>query len=93
MLARAPERVRRLALLGTSPKGILPAVRKHYVDSIGSFGADGLGAYLADGTRLQFVFCGAHPSHFARALFRLIDFLLRRFLHSREHTWLCFPPL
>ncbi len=48
IVARAPERVRRLALLSTSPKGILPAVRKHYLGSIASIEALGLDAYLAD---------------------------------------------
>jgi len=48
VVARAPERVCRLALLSTSPKGILPAVRQHYLDSIASIEAGGLDAYLAD---------------------------------------------
>ena len=48
VVAKAHQRVRRLALLSTSPKGILPAVRKHYLDSIASIEAGGLDAYLAD---------------------------------------------
>ena len=48
IVARAPERVHRLALLSTSPRGILPAVQKHYLDSIASIEAGGLDAYLAD---------------------------------------------
>ena len=48
VVARAPERVCGLALLSTSPKGILPAVRQHYLDSISSIEAGGLDAYLAD---------------------------------------------
>lgn len=48
VVARAPARVRRLALLSTSPKGILPAVREHYLDSIASIETGGLDAYLAD---------------------------------------------
>ena len=46
VVANAPERVRRLALLSTSPKGIVPAVRSHYLDSIASIEAGGLDAYL-----------------------------------------------
>ena len=48
VVARAPVRVRRLALLSTSPKGILPAVRKHYLESMASIEAGGLDAYLAE---------------------------------------------
>jgi len=48
VVARAPARVRRLALLSTSPTGILPAVRKHYLDSIASIETGGLDAYLAE---------------------------------------------
>ena len=48
IVARAPVRVHRLALLSTSPKGILPTVRKHYLDSIASIEDSGLEAYLAD---------------------------------------------
>ena len=47
IVARAPVRVRRLALLSASTKGILPAVRKHYLDSIASIEAGGFDAYLA----------------------------------------------
>ena len=48
VVARAPERVCRLALLSTSPWGVLPAVREHYLDSIAGIEAGGLDTYLVD---------------------------------------------
>ena len=60
VVANAPERVRRLALLSTSPKGILPAVRSHYLDSIASIEAGGLDAYLADAFPLYVAPVRAH---------------------------------
>jgi pimeloyl-ACP methyl ester carboxylesterase len=62
VLARAAERVRRLALLSTSLKGILPAVQKHYLDSIASIEAGGLDAYLADAFPLYVAPVRAHDS-------------------------------
>ncbi len=47
VVQRAPDRARRLALLSTSPKGISPEVRKHYLDSIASIEAGSFDAYLA----------------------------------------------
>ena len=67
VVARAPERVRRLALLSTSPKGILPAVQKHYLDSIASIEAGGLDAYLADAFPLYVAPVRAHD----RALWKI----------------------
>ena len=46
--ARAPDRVRRLALLSTSARGLSPPVRQQLRDSISGIEADGLDAYLAD---------------------------------------------
>jgi len=46
VVARAPERVSRLALLSTNPRGILPSVRQHYLDSIGGIENGGLDTYL-----------------------------------------------
>jgi pimeloyl-ACP methyl ester carboxylesterase len=60
IVARAPGRVRRLALLSTSPKGILPAVRKHYLDTIASIEVGGLDAYLADAFPLYVAPARAH---------------------------------
>ncbi len=60
VVANAPERVRRLALLSTSPKGILSAVRSHYLDSIASIEAGGLDAYLADAFPLYVAPVRAH---------------------------------
>jgi pimeloyl-ACP methyl ester carboxylesterase len=48
ILARAPERVRRLALLSTNADGLLPNVRYHYQESIAKLQAGGLATYLAD---------------------------------------------
>jgi len=48
VVARAPERVSRLALLSTSPRGLLPTVRQHYLDSIAGIEAGGFDAYLTD---------------------------------------------
>jgi pimeloyl-ACP methyl ester carboxylesterase len=48
VVARAPERVGRLALLSTNAKGLLPAVRRHYLDSIAGIAAGGLDSYLLD---------------------------------------------
>jgi pimeloyl-ACP methyl ester carboxylesterase len=48
VVARAPERVRRLALLSTSAHGLPPPVRQHLKGSIAGIEAGGLGAYLAD---------------------------------------------
>jgi pimeloyl-ACP methyl ester carboxylesterase len=60
VIARAPFRVRRLALLSTRPKGILPAVRKHYLESIASVEAGGLDTYLADAFPLYVAPARAH---------------------------------
>jgi pimeloyl-ACP methyl ester carboxylesterase len=48
VVARAPERVSRLALLSTSAHGLPPPVRQHYRGSIAGIEAGGLGAYLVD---------------------------------------------
>jgi pimeloyl-ACP methyl ester carboxylesterase len=48
VLARAPGRVRRLALLSTNAAGLMPNVRQHYNESISSLQAGGLAKYLAD---------------------------------------------
>ena len=48
VFARAPERVARLALLSTNPMGLLPTVRRHYLESIAGIEAGGLDAYLVD---------------------------------------------
>ena len=48
ILARAPERVRCLALLSTRAAGLLPAVRQHYEEVISDLEAGGMDAYLAD---------------------------------------------
>ena len=48
VVARAPKRVCRLALLSTSPWGVAPSVRQHYLDSIGGIETGGLGAYLTN---------------------------------------------
>ncbi len=48
ILARAPQRVRCLALLSTSAAGLLPAVRRHYEEVISNLEAGGMDAYLAD---------------------------------------------
>ena len=48
IVARAPRRVSRLALLDTSAAGLLPAVRQHYHQWIARIEAGGLEAYLAD---------------------------------------------
>lgn len=46
IVARAPQRVRQLALLSTNAAGILPQVRLHYQESIKSLQAEGLAKYL-----------------------------------------------
>ncbi|MFZ0929792.1 MAG: alpha/beta fold hydrolase [Syntrophobacteraceae bacterium] len=51
VVARAPDRVCRLALLSTSASGLLPPVRQQLRDSISGIEADGLGPYLADAFR------------------------------------------
>ncbi len=48
VVARAPERVSRLALLSTSASGLLPPVRRHLRESIAGIEAGGFDAYLAD---------------------------------------------
>jgi pimeloyl-ACP methyl ester carboxylesterase len=48
ILARAPQRVRRLALLSTNAEGLMPNVRHHYQQSIAQLQAGGLATYLAD---------------------------------------------
>jgi pimeloyl-ACP methyl ester carboxylesterase len=48
VVARAPERVSRLALLSTSAHGLPPPVRQHYQGAIAGIEAGGLGTYLAD---------------------------------------------
>jgi pimeloyl-ACP methyl ester carboxylesterase len=48
VLARAPGRVQRLALLSTNAGGITPVVREHLSASISGLEADQLDAYLAD---------------------------------------------
>ena len=48
ILARAPQRVRCLALLSTRAAGLLPAVRQHYEEVISNLEAGGMDAYLAD---------------------------------------------
>ncbi len=48
ILARAPQRMRCLALLSTSAAGLLPAVRRHYEEVISNLEAGGMDAYLAD---------------------------------------------
>jgi pimeloyl-ACP methyl ester carboxylesterase len=48
MVARAPSRVQRLALLSTSASGVLPQVREHYQATIAELEAGGLEQYLAD---------------------------------------------
>jgi pimeloyl-ACP methyl ester carboxylesterase len=48
ILARAPQRVRQLALLSTSAAGLLQNVRRHYQESIANLLVGGLATYLAD---------------------------------------------
>ena len=48
VIARAPQRVRQLALLSTSAAGLLPGVRQNYLQSITLLQAAGLARYLAD---------------------------------------------
>ena len=48
IIARAPERVCRLALLSTNAGGLLPPVRQHLQASIASIEAGGFEAYLVD---------------------------------------------
>jgi pimeloyl-ACP methyl ester carboxylesterase len=48
IVARAPQRVLRLALLSTNAAGILPQVRLHYVESIKRLEGGGLEEYLKD---------------------------------------------
>ncbi|MGO8943282.1 MAG: alpha/beta fold hydrolase [Syntrophobacteraceae bacterium] len=48
VVARAPDRVYRLALLSTSARGLLPPVSRQLRDSISGIEADGLDNYLAD---------------------------------------------
>ena len=48
ILARAPERVCRLALLSTSAKGLTQPVREHLQSSIAEIEAGGFDRYLAD---------------------------------------------
>ena len=48
VVARAPERVSRLALLSTSASGLLPPVRRHLRESIAGIEAGGFDAYLAE---------------------------------------------
>jgi pimeloyl-ACP methyl ester carboxylesterase len=48
VVARAPDRVCRLALLSTSARGLLPPVRRQLRDSISVIQAGGFDAYLAD---------------------------------------------
>ncbi len=48
ILARAPQRVRCLALLSTSAAGLLPAVRRHYEEVISNLEAGRMDAYLSD---------------------------------------------
>ncbi|MGO9022538.1 MAG: alpha/beta fold hydrolase [Syntrophobacteraceae bacterium] len=48
VVARAPDRVCRLALLSTSASGLLPPVRQQLRDSISGIEACGLDTYLAD---------------------------------------------
>ncbi|MGO9377711.1 MAG: alpha/beta fold hydrolase [Dissulfurispiraceae bacterium] len=48
IIARAPERVCRLALLSTNAGGLLPPVRQHLQNSIASIEAGGFDAYLVD---------------------------------------------
>jgi pimeloyl-ACP methyl ester carboxylesterase len=48
VIARAPERVSRLALLSINARGLLPSVRQHLQESITGIEASGLDAYLAD---------------------------------------------
>jgi len=48
IVARAPRRVRQLALLSTSADGLMPNVRRHYKESIASLQAGALATYLAE---------------------------------------------
>jgi pimeloyl-ACP methyl ester carboxylesterase len=48
IVARAPQRVRQLALLSTNAAGILPRVRLHYQESIERLQAGGLAKYLLE---------------------------------------------
>jgi pimeloyl-ACP methyl ester carboxylesterase len=48
VVARAPHRVRQLALLSTSAVGLMPNVRRHYQESIANLQAGGLAKYLSD---------------------------------------------
>jgi pimeloyl-ACP methyl ester carboxylesterase len=48
IVARAPQRVRQLALLSTNAAGIMPQVRLHYQESIESLQAGGLAKYLLE---------------------------------------------
>jgi len=48
IVARAPQRVRQLALLSTNAAGILPRVRDHYQRSIADIEAEGIEKYLVE---------------------------------------------
>jgi pimeloyl-ACP methyl ester carboxylesterase len=48
IVARAPERVRRLVLLSSNADGLMPNVRQHYEESIARLRTGGLATYLAD---------------------------------------------
>ena len=70
VVQRAPDRARRLALLSTSPKGISPEVRKHYLDSIASIEAGSFDAYLATPSRSTWPPSGSRPG----AVGHLLDY-------------------
>jgi pimeloyl-ACP methyl ester carboxylesterase len=48
IVARAPERVRRLVLLSSNAEGLMPNVRNYYQESIAKLQSGGLATYLAD---------------------------------------------
>lgn len=71
IVARAPRRVGRLALLSTNAAGLLPAVREHYQASIARIEAGALEEYLADAFRRYVAPGNAQDGHLRETFFAM----------------------
>jgi pimeloyl-ACP methyl ester carboxylesterase len=74
IVARVPERVRRLALLSTNASGVLPLVRRHLQNSIDRIEVEGLDAYLRNAFPL-YVALGRADDH---ALWEIFSEMAKR---------------
>jgi pimeloyl-ACP methyl ester carboxylesterase len=71
VVALAPQRVRRLALLSTNAAGLLPQVRQHYLQAIAGLEAGGLESYLTDAFPRYVAAANVHNENLREAFFAM----------------------